>query len=393
MAFEGWQRSARYWNTVPTSTNVVLLAGVFCLFGSMGLAFGMMSAAQTPLPWALGFAALSGIGAVGYAYLGFRGLWKWLLLLAPLQFVGMSLFSTLMSQHAHPLSASIADHQELQRRLIIEGFLNIPLIVAAYVLVVVFIRKEGGRFFGQMAEVRLATEVHKALVPVISRRENGFEIYGLSVPNGQMGGDLVDVVDDKAGWLAYVADVCGHGVPAGMIMAMVKSATRMGAADATTTREFLPNLNRVLASVSAPNMFVTFAYISGGPGPDVQFSLAGHLPILHYRKQAGTVQEHTVSNLPLAISPDARFDTAAIACAEGDILAVLTDGLTEVADKEGRELGMEHLKAVLLEHAHAPLPELVNALRARASQHGKQIDDQTVLLVRRTVALADGKAA
>ena len=46
----------------------------------------------------------------------------------------------------------------MQRRLGIEGFLTIVLIVAAYTLVVTFIRKEGGRFFGQMVEVRLANK-------------------------------------------------------------------------------------------------------------------------------------------------------------------------------------------------------------------------------------------
>jgi sigma-B regulation protein RsbU (phosphoserine phosphatase) len=352
----------------------------------MGLALCMINILVTPIPWALGLAAISGVFAVGWAYAGFRALWKWMLLLGPLQFISISLFSRFEGTHVHALSASAADHAELQRRVAIEGFLMVALVVLGYTLIVTFVRKEGGRFFGQMAEVRLASEVHRALVPQVSRRKDGFEIYGVSMPNGQMGGDLVDVVEGKGGWLAYVADVCGHGVPAGMVMAMVKSATRMGVSEGAIATGFLPHLNQVLKSVSAPNMFVTFAYIAGNSGPDVQFSLAGHLPILHYRKKQGTVEERAISNLPLAISPDAQFDTAAIACAEGDILAVLTDGLTEVSDKEGHELGLENLKAVLLENAHSPLDELMTALRTKASQHGKQLDDQTVLLVRRTEA-------
>jgi len=346
----------------------------------------MIHAVTIPIPWALGMAVISGMCAISWAFVGFCALWKWMLVIGPLQFIATSWYSSLMDKHVHPLSASPADHAELQRRLGIEGFLTIVLIVAAYTLVVTFIRKEGGRFFGQMVEVRLAGEVHRALVPQISRRKDGFEIYGASMPNGQMGGDLVDVVEGKGGWLAYVADVCGHGVPAGMVMAMVKSATRMGVSEGAIAAGFLPHLNQVLKSVAAPNMFVTFAYIAGNSGPDVQFSLAGHLPILHYRKKSGTIEERATSNLPLAISPDAQFDTAAIACAEGDVLAVLTDSLTEVSDKEARELGLENLKAVLLKNAHAPLDELMTALRSKASEHGKQLDDQTILLVRRTVA-------
>ena len=355
------------------------------MFTSMGLAVGMMHVVETPVPWALGFAAISGITAMAYAYLGFRALWKWILLLMPVQFIGMTVFASLMGRHVNSLPVSVADYAELQLRLKIEGYLTIPLIVAAYVLVVVFIRKEGGRFFGQMAEVRLATEVHRALVPVIARRVGNFEIYGASMPNGQMGGDLVDMVqdEDKTQWMAYVADVCGHGVSAGMVMAMVKSAVRMGSRAGAPVLDLMTDLNRVLAAVSAPNMFVTFACIAGDSGPTVNFSLAGHPPILHYRKEAGTVQEHTVSNLPLAISPETQFETSTIDCADGDILAIVTDGLTEAADNSGREVGLEPLKAVLLELAQAPLPELMTALRGRALQQGKQVDDQTVLLVRR----------
>ncbi len=300
-------------------------------------------------------------------------------------FICIAVFSSLMGRRVKPLSASAADYAELQLRLTVEGFLIILLIVAAYVLVVVFIRKEGGRFFGQMAEVRLATEVHKALVPVISRRVGNFEIYGASMPNGQMGGDLVDVVDDKTQWMAYVADVCGHGVSAGMVMAMVKSATRMGSVAGAPVRNLMTDLNRVLAGVSAPNMFVTFACIAGDSGPVISFSLAGHLPVLHYRKKSRVVEEHAVSNLPLAISAETQFESSTIDCEDGDILTIVTDGLTEAADGNGREVGLEPLKAILLESAQAPLPELMTALRSRALQQGKQLDDQTVLLVRRSI--------
>jgi sigma-B regulation protein RsbU (phosphoserine phosphatase) len=231
--------------------------------------------------------------------------------------------------------------------------------------------------------MKLAAEVHQALVPVVSRRIGGFEIYGASVPSGQVGGDLVDVIDRDHEWLAYVGDVSGHGVPAGMIMAMVKSAARMGNVQGEGISAFLADLNRVLLSVSAPNVFVTFACLTSSDHGCVRFALAGHLPVLHYRKQLQTVEERLVANLPLAIVPDARFDAAAIECETGDVLAVLTDGLTESADRKGHELGLEPLKALLLQCAGQSLEQIAGALRNRSLEQGKQLDDQTVLLVRR----------
>src|SRR5258708_2039762 len=99
MGIERWQRSARYWKTVPRSTDGMILAGIFCLFSCMGLAICMVNVLVTPVPWALGLAAISGGFAVGWAYLGFRALWKWMLVLGPLQFAATSLFSSLLDRH------------------------------------------------------------------------------------------------------------------------------------------------------------------------------------------------------------------------------------------------------------------------------------------------------
>jgi serine phosphatase RsbU (regulator of sigma subunit) len=35
-----------------------------------------------------------------------------------------------------------------------------------------------------------------------------------------MGGDLIDVIESGGGLVAYVADVSGHGLPAGQLMGM-----------------------------------------------------------------------------------------------------------------------------------------------------------------------------
>jgi serine phosphatase RsbU (regulator of sigma subunit) len=47
-----------------------------------------------------------------------------------------------------------------------------------------------------------------------------------ALPSGEVGGDLVDVFQTDRGWIAYIADVSGHGVAPGVVMGMVKSAAR-----------------------------------------------------------------------------------------------------------------------------------------------------------------------
>jgi sigma-B regulation protein RsbU (phosphoserine phosphatase) len=381
-----WAQSARYWKTVPPATNVLLLAGIFCLFTSFGLVLSFVNRTWVYVSWTILLAVISGAFSAVWAFAGFRRIFWLMSLLLPVQIGTNVLIGNVMNHRLPAFDQVDFSRDVVTHRLLVEGIVGMVSIIAGYTLVAAFIRKEGLRVFVAMAEVRLAAEVHQALVPLVARRIGEFEFYGVSVPSGQIGGDLVDLMEHGAEWTAYVADVSGHGVPAGMIMAMVKSAARMGSANGVGLSSHLSDLNRVLLSVSAPNVFVTFACVSGSGGGNIQFSLAGHLPVLHYRKQMQTVEERLVSNLPLAIMVDAQFDAASIECEAGDVLAILTDGFTEAADAGGNELGLEPLKEALLNNAAKPLEQIATQFRNRSLAQGKQMDDQTVLLVRRTTA-------
>ena len=63
-------------------------------------------------------------------------------------------------------------------------------------------------------------------MPPIARRIGSFEFCGISIPSGEVGGDLIDLVESNGHWIGYVADVSGHGVGAGLLMGMAKSSAR-----------------------------------------------------------------------------------------------------------------------------------------------------------------------
>jgi Stage II sporulation protein E (SpoIIE) len=383
----GWKRSAEYWKTLPPGRSTFLLAGIFCLFFSFGLVLGFVNNAWLYVQWSILLAFVAGAFSAVWAFAGFRRVIWLMVILLPMQAAVNIGIGKWMGHSVPPPEQVDFSRNAVQQRLKIEGIIGMMAIITGYALLAGFIRKEGIRLFTTIAEVKLATEVHRALVPAVSCRMGEFEFYGASVPSGQIGGDLVDVTEHGTEWTAYVADVSGHGVPAGMIMAMVKSAARMGSAGGEGLSALLIDLNRVLLSVSAPNVFVTLACISSSrSGSSIKFALAGHLPVLHYRKRLQTVEERTVSNLPIGIMNDAKFESASIDCEEGDMLAVVTDGLTEAANRNGEELGLEPLKAILVKSAGNPLEQIVNDLRGCSLAQGKQVDDQTVLLVRHSPA-------
>jgi len=82
---------------------------------------------------------------------------------------------------------------------------------------------------------------------------------------------------------------------------------------------------------------------------------------------------------------ETSFTAASIECLPGDLFALLTDGLTEVFDRERNELGLDSAKRVLQSTSGQRLSAIADRLLAEARAHGAQLDDQTVLLIRRSL--------
>ena len=370
-------REARqFWARLPGLSFVILLGAVACLFSTFGFLvdvrlLGRQSGAELTVT-----VALSAVVAILYAWVALRRP-KWL----PAA-VAFHLALTFVVRRAFPDVAAAPDPAALERRLEIDAAGSIVGIVFGYVLFIMFVAREGGRYFRAHEEIRLAREIHGLLVPTVAQRVGTDEFYGLSYPSGEVGGDLVDVVASPGGgWLAYVADVSGHGVQAGVLMGLVKSAARMRLAGATTLTGLLDALNVVLPPLKQPQMFVTVAALQR-TGGGLRAALAGHLPILRVPAGGGPVEEIHVPQIPLGVLDGHRFTDTSVEAGPGDLFLVLTDGLTEVFDDRDEELGLDGVKRVLAEGAEAPLPNLAERLVSAARAHGTQLDDQTLLLLR-----------
>jgi hypothetical protein len=374
-----WAERAKFWRTIPPLSTAVFLAAVFCLFGSIGfLCLGLNPDLVSPLRRAL-VVLISGGFAVGYALAGTRHKPRAFYFLIPSHIAAISLLPKL----GHRAAASLSIPPALEQKILLDNIGAILMVVGGYILFFTFFQREGRRYFKAHTEIRLASEIHRALVPSFALQIGEFELHGVSQPSGEVGGDLVDVILEGDRWFGYVADVSGHGVPAGVMMAMVKSAVRMHWVQGQSASSLMEPLNSVVRAVRAQEMFVTCAYLQSDGGTTLRFSLAGHLPILHFQAAAGTVAEHSILNFPLGLFPQPAFETSEIQCSPGDVLVVLTDGLTEVFDRNGTELGLEPLKCALRESAAGPLEQISLRLQRTARQHGPPADDQTMLIVRR----------
>jgi hypothetical protein len=368
---------ASFWRSISNRSLLPLLAAVFFTFATVGVVSAMaVASAGRPVPWQhlLAASMMAGLGAVGWVYAFVRDL-RFLILVIPLQILGHWGVSNMMDA---------TDGTPVANPIPVALYIALCLIFVwlGFLLFIYFIIHEGVRHLRLQTEMTLAARMHESLVPPIRIQGGPFEAYGCSSASSEVGGDLIDALDGDDGTLFYIADVSGHGVAAGTLMSLVKGAITIGFTGGKTLDSLFADLNRMLVQTSPGNMFVTSAAILLQADGTASYCVAGHPPILHFARRTESLTQLTTANMPLGMFDDRRFEAGHTTFGPGDLFVLLTDGLTEVLDANGHELGLLEAQAIV----HRELSGSPEALYRRVMQeirsYGKQEDDQTLLVIR-----------
>jgi Stage II sporulation protein E (SpoIIE) len=373
-----------YWKTFPRKAVIVFLAGVFFTFSTVGIASDLVEMGRQPALLYISMVLISGVFTSIYAAAGFilrRQMWKAFVPLFTLHMLLINLVHRWAPSLPPLVVMNAGEVSHLQSRLAFDARCMLIAIAVGYSCFVYVFVSEGRRYFRVHAEMELAAEIHHVLVPPIDMKIVEFEFYGRSIPSGEVGGDLIDVFPNDCGWIAYVADVSGHGVAPGVVMAMVKSAARMEISSGEKSSQLLGRLNSVLLPIKKPDMFATFAYLAWD-GARLEYSLAGHPAILHYHAATKEISEVSCLNMPLGMFDEQSFNTASVHCAPNDLFLILTDGLLEVTNAKGEEFTLTGIKPLMLAHAADPLGAIFQFIVDAVQRHGHAADDQSMLLVR-----------
>jgi serine phosphatase RsbU (regulator of sigma subunit) len=363
---------------MPLAALLPLGLAIALMFSVLGPTTDMLDGARQPADVVIRNSLLAAVIALGYAFGSMRRNLALFLVTVAVQIAWYVAARRVSGTHtpALPLEAVPA-------RLKHDAAAVLLAMVGSYASFLWFMNGTAARYLRVRTEIDLAHGIHQVLVPVVDKTLEQFEFFGFSAPSGEVGGDLVDVVAlPDRGWFGYVADVSGHGVSSGVVMGMFKSALRMRLLQHGPLSTILDELNTVLFPLKSSNMFVTVACVRGGAGTGLEFAVAGHLPILRLARGSEVVEEVTTPQIPIGMFADYKFVSSVIPCGSGDLLALITDGLTEVFDPADREFGMEGVKRLLQQSSSLPLPQLADRIVAAARAHGTQMDDQTLLLIR-----------
>jgi hypothetical protein len=377
-----------HFRSVPFRRLWILLVAVFLLFSVIGFYVDLLETKGTlPYVAAVAVAAFSGLNSVMWVVVLARMRRIFLLGLIVLQFF-IAYLSNLLTNWA--INTFNLPGMPRDSGIDFAATCTMVLVIASYIFFVAYMRREGMETFRMANELALAHGIQKTLVPPVSLRSTCFEVYGISFPSEKVGGDLVDAVFLSTGdAVAYLADISGHGLQAGILMGMLKTAMRTALLDAgerepsRTLPVLLDRINTVLPAVKEPQMYATFTGFRLGADGSVYYALAASPPFLHWHASGQTMSGKEEAQFPLGLLPVSSFDGYTLETAPGDLLVVATDGILEVANKPGEEYGVERLKDMIVAHATDALPLLAEKILRSARGFGAQFDDQTILLVRR----------
>lgn len=240
-----------YWRNVPLRRLTSLLLAIFLLFGMVGCFVDLLDLGQKPFVPVIAWSLFSGFIAVVWILAFFRDR-RWLIGAVALWIGGSALVSAVL----HRLGPF--DHPTPEHGTRVATIACMILSFSAYSFFMRFIENEGRSAVRMQTELAIAQGIQQTLVPIINWRSSNLEIYGSSLPSAEVGGDLVDVVAlPDSSVFAYVADVSGHGLPAGILMGMIKTAIRTQLFDLPSPTAVFERLNEVLPAVKEPHMYAT----------------------------------------------------------------------------------------------------------------------------------------
>ena len=218
-----------------------------------------------------------------------------------------------------------------------------------------------------------AREVQQYLIPAHLPATPGFAIESQYLPAREVGGDFFQILPDAkdGSVLVVVGDVAGKGLQAGMLATLIVGAVRVAAGFTADPGKILALLNERLQGRG----LVTCLALQIDADGTATLANAGHLPPYLNGKEM-----EMEGALPLGAIAGIEFPVMKFRLDAADTLMLLSDGVVEAQDAEGKLFGFERIGEMLRD-------KMTAAGLAAAAQAFGQEDDITVLSLTRTVGL------
>lgn len=282
-----------------------------------------------------------------------------------------------------PRSAAFTDTHNGLMVIVLLAALAVTLLLEAFLLVLSGMESLARRLVSELSSAaRYVTSILPrdldGPVPVTSR----------FIPSEQLGGDSFDhrwIDDDHL--IAYLVDVCGHGIAPAMFSISVHNLLRSGTLDHDTLQDpgrVLAELNRLFQMDQQAGNYFTIWYGVYQPSTRLlRYSGAGHPPAIVLAADGSDPVQLPSAAVPIGVMADTTFETRSYPMPPGSALLIYSDGAYELSLPDGQRWAIEDFINMCAHTARSPhwtLDEVIARLKIR-SDSGQFDDDCTLVRV------------
>jgi sigma-B regulation protein RsbU (phosphoserine phosphatase) len=236
-------------------------------------------------------------------------------------------------------------------------------------------------------------QIQMSFLPESWPQVAGWDFAASYAPARQVGGDFYDlyVLADQPHRLGLViGDVTGKGVAAALMMASSRTIIRTASMSGRGPRAVLERANRLIAADNRAQLFLSafYATLDTLTG-ELRYACGGHDRPLWLRAESGTLEVLEARSLILGAFDDVLLEERAIWLAQGDVVVLYTDGLTDAMNADGELFGLERLRALVAAQSGRTAEQVAAGLLSAVREFvgdTAQSDDLTLLVVRRCPA-------
>jgi phosphoserine phosphatase RsbU/P len=238
-------------------------------------------------------------------------------------------------------------------------------------------------------ELELARELQTSLIPKQLPHVPGLDLAAVNLIANTVGGDIYDFVPLPDGRLAILfGDASGHGMAAGLVMAVAHAAFRTQLDVDPDPALITGSLNRILCRAGGARSFFSCCYVLLSPDGSFVASVAGHPEVLKVR-DGQVIERFGQGAYPLGIKPGLTWRATKGSLEPGDLLFFHSDGVTEARSIDGRDFGHDYLESILgwqsATSANEVMQTVLGEWRGFVGR-GVLDDDVSIAVVRREAA-------
>jgi sigma-B regulation protein RsbU (phosphoserine phosphatase) len=239
------------------------------------------------------------------------------------------------------------------------------------------------------SELKIASNIQRAMLPKTFPPypdRDDIDIYGQLTPAKEVGGDLFDFYIHDEKLFFCIGDVSGKGVPASLVMAVMRSLFRTLSAHEHHPERIISQMNDRMAENNEESMFVTlFIGVLDLPTGKLRYCNAGHnAPLLLTEKDNKKQMTFLPcdNNIPVGVIDGWKFSLQEMTVDTNTTIFLYTDGLTEAENVEHQLFGEERMKdAIVFATSQEIVDRMTDAVHAFTGD-AEQSDDLTMLAIR-----------